>query len=257
MTQAAAVLTALKALDVTNDNHWTADGLPRLETVKMLASDQTLTREAVSTVAPGFTRAKATDFFAAGDPAAPPPPPADPQAQPPTSTQQGDQTGGQGGNGGAQSPAGAGPQPPASGELTVDASSAQAEPAKVEGPVVSREDEIAALEEELEETVEAVASLRRDMEHVTKMFHDARAHEDATRIKLDKLRPKDDNSNAIQQYLAARAAELTGRGERQLMIRNAGVNLAELSKSISKAPIDAAMARRTGRGGQRPQVPKV
>ena len=37
------ILGALLKLDVQNNNHWTADGLPRLDTVKMLASDQTLT----------------------------------------------------------------------------------------------------------------------------------------------------------------------------------------------------------------------
>ncbi len=50
---------ALLKLDVSNDNHWTADGLPRLDTVKMLAADPTLTRESILAALPGFSRTTA------------------------------------------------------------------------------------------------------------------------------------------------------------------------------------------------------
>lgn len=53
------LLEALGKLDPTNDNHWTAEGLPRLETVRMLAGDQTVSREAITQVAPEFNRATA------------------------------------------------------------------------------------------------------------------------------------------------------------------------------------------------------
>ena len=53
------ILEALGKLDRTNENHWTADGLPRIETVRMLAGDQTITREQITAEAPDFSRSAA------------------------------------------------------------------------------------------------------------------------------------------------------------------------------------------------------
>lgn len=50
------VLEALGKMDPMNDNHWTSDGMPRIDTVKFLAGDPTLTREMVTAEAPDFTR---------------------------------------------------------------------------------------------------------------------------------------------------------------------------------------------------------
>lgn len=50
------ILEALGKLDPSNDNHWTNDGLPRIDTVRMLAADPSLTREAITAEAPNFSR---------------------------------------------------------------------------------------------------------------------------------------------------------------------------------------------------------
>ena len=50
------ILEALGKLDPANENHWTADGLPRIETVRMLAGDQSITREQITAEAPDFSR---------------------------------------------------------------------------------------------------------------------------------------------------------------------------------------------------------
>lgn len=50
------ILEALGKLDPANENHWTADGLPRIETVRMLAGDQGITREQITAEAPDFSR---------------------------------------------------------------------------------------------------------------------------------------------------------------------------------------------------------
>lgn len=47
---------ALLQLDPSNANHWTQDGMPRLETVRILLGDPTITREQVTSAAPLFTR---------------------------------------------------------------------------------------------------------------------------------------------------------------------------------------------------------
>ena len=49
------ILEGLKKLDPTVDAHWTADGLPNLNSFKFLAG-VTVTREQLEEVAPGFTR---------------------------------------------------------------------------------------------------------------------------------------------------------------------------------------------------------
>lgn len=50
------ITDALAKLDPANDNHWTSDGLPRIDTVKMLAGDPTLTRETITAEMPNFSR---------------------------------------------------------------------------------------------------------------------------------------------------------------------------------------------------------
>lgn len=50
------IIAALKALDASNPNHWTAEGLPRLETIRILMGDQTISRADISSCAPAFTR---------------------------------------------------------------------------------------------------------------------------------------------------------------------------------------------------------
>jgi hypothetical protein len=49
------IKAALTALDPKNDAHWTTDGLPRLDVMKELLGEN-VTREALSSVAKGFTR---------------------------------------------------------------------------------------------------------------------------------------------------------------------------------------------------------
>lgn len=61
------ILDALRQLEVGNDNHWTTDRLARIETVKLLSGDQSVTRDAIDKAAPGFTRDTATDYKAAGE----------------------------------------------------------------------------------------------------------------------------------------------------------------------------------------------
>lgn len=56
----AGLLEVLQKLDKQNDNHWTADGQPRLETVRMLAGNQSITRAMIDAEVPGFNRSGVT-----------------------------------------------------------------------------------------------------------------------------------------------------------------------------------------------------
>lgn len=60
-----AIIAALGSLDVDNDEHWTTDGLPRMDTIEDIVK-QDLTRADITAAAKGFNR-KNTEL---GDPAA-------------------------------------------------------------------------------------------------------------------------------------------------------------------------------------------
>ncbi len=53
------ITAALAKLDPANDNHWTADGAPRIEAVRMISGDQTISRDDITQAAPMFTRSNA------------------------------------------------------------------------------------------------------------------------------------------------------------------------------------------------------
>lgn len=50
------IIDALDKLDSNNPNHWTADGHPKLETVRLFAGDNAITRQMIVDVAPNLTK---------------------------------------------------------------------------------------------------------------------------------------------------------------------------------------------------------
>jgi uncharacterized coiled-coil protein SlyX len=240
-----AILTALRALDVGNDNHWTADGLPRLDTVKMLASDQTLTRDSVSAAAPGFTR---TSPLPAEVPPAPPAPVVDSVPQAPEPPVQVEDGAGQGDSAG-EIPAA--PQPAANADPVPSVSNGETEQSEVDGGSGSATDEVEALEAELATQERYVAQIRAALVEGQDVLKAEVAKEDGLRAKLDALRPADDEPAAIQQYLAAQRKKLEERGARQDLIRESGIDLKALARDL-RSPLDAAMARKSDRGSKRP-----
>lgn len=50
---------AIAALDPANDDHWTADGLPRMDAIMELTGDPSITRKHVTDAAPQLTRSNA------------------------------------------------------------------------------------------------------------------------------------------------------------------------------------------------------
>lgn len=315
------IVEALRKLDTANDAHWTTDGLPRLETVKFLAGDQSLTRDDVTTAASGFTRTN-TDI---ADPEATPPENADgvnPQTEPPVVS-----TGADGsvdiegardiGAGGylegvdaegdlsghteqearelglIQPPSGEQPEtgdlsvtppeePTVGGELPTERTPANGQdpslhPAPAtEGHVGPREDDFPAspnaetesdqvadfvyhdsdetsgLQEDLEAAEARIADLTQDRDTVNRLLAEANADADRIRDKMTTARGSSDTTNVILQALESRKRQAEQRGEVQASLKASGVDLKALAKAASKAPIDQAMARKTGRGGTRP-----
>lgn len=66
---------ALGKLDPANVNHWTAEGLPRLDTLRLLSQTPGISREDVENAAPGFNQKSAAE--AMKPPEAPKPPEGD------------------------------------------------------------------------------------------------------------------------------------------------------------------------------------
>jgi len=77
MADSAKINEALGQLDTENDNHWTQSGEPRLETLRMLVGDQTISRSDVDAATKDFTRqsARAAKTFDVQSAASTPPPP--------------------------------------------------------------------------------------------------------------------------------------------------------------------------------------
>ncbi len=65
------ILEAVRGLDPQNDEHWTADGLPRLDAVENLLGGD-VSRKAVTNAAPDFTRTVATELVGASEDGEPP-----------------------------------------------------------------------------------------------------------------------------------------------------------------------------------------
>ncbi len=196
------LLDALKQLDVTNDNHWTVDGLPRLETVRILTAEPSLSREELTKAVPGFSRASALAGASM-----------DEQKE------------------AAQM------KPPA--------------PLEEDMPKVEQVERARPVLTLLEEEMQKLAELDGVVNEVAQ----ARAAQQAVVDKIIKENVKalsDDFATSNAAYLASQKKQLEIRAGRIKMVRESGVNLAELNKMVSKAPIDNAMARKTQRGVLRP-----
>lgn len=226
------IVEALGQLDPSNDEHWTADGLPRMDVVEGIVGDKGITRQQVTQAKPGFSRAAAlaaAALAAAQQPA---------QAQGTQgNTEQGTQA----------APAAA--QPPATTEQdTGNAASDEAEQPEVadsdDSAVAEAREKLADAQTALEEIT--ATKNKVDAEHAAQL-----AEVDKLTLELEAVQGKETVGDAIQGYLARQRKNLEERAERMRAISQSGVNLGELARKL-KAPIDSAMSRKTSRGTQRP-----
>lgn len=223
MTDTKKLAAALSQLDSSNPNHWTAEGLPRLDTLKMLAGDPSLTREQVTAAAPGYTRENRVVNIE-GDPAAAPPaaPTPVPPAPPASVTTQG-------GDDGAD-------DAHAGGAVAQDG----ADPAAGQG-AAPEESELAGAQRALDEALAREAEAKRAVAQATATL-DRLLEADA------KSRPATSGADAVQGYLKSQQAAREARGARLLELK--GIPLKDILPK--PAPIDAAFARKTGFGHKRP-----
>lgn len=226
---------ALKALDPKNDEHWTSDGSPRMDKLQELTGDESLTRKQVKEAAPTFTRETAGEA-----------PPEDPGVS--QETEQG-----------------ATAAPPSEETPAEDQEKAQ-EDAEETPPADDQEQPeppVEEIDEDAEEALAEESELTKELEAVDAELAEAEAELNERRKDADKIRARRD------QLIAARERERTPHEDqiermrfikRQAALRaeRAGQNalaaeLAMQARGLSSAsPLDQSMARRMGRGRDRP-----
>ena len=240
---AEQILAALRQLDPSNDNHWTAEGSPRLETLKLLAGGAALARDQVTAAAPGYSRATAgtywqptgTDSAAQAPAATPAAPPSTQPTTPDASAAPAPLSVASGGTDGqvqAQAAAGAG-----------DGADAQAKP----------EDKVAALEAYHAEGRKFLESLRRERAELDAEIAKTEAALDSVVQEIDKARQSATVGGSVfRDYLNAQQKLGELRAARIEAMR--GVNLKDLLPT--KAKIDEVFARRQAHGNKRPAFPR-
>lgn len=199
---------ALAKLDATNDNHWTADGLPRLDTVKLLVGDSGLSREQVTTAQPGFSRASALQAGNASVPALVPQ---------------------------------AAPQP----ETVVTPAPVAQLPAATELVAVELT-EVEKLQMQLAGANEALVVYRIARDEATKAFNKQQQVVDELTLQLQKALPPDTNANAVQSYHAQQRAILQERARRIQATK--GLNLQDYLPKRAPIDVAMARKNQRGTG---------
>lgn len=250
---------ALQKLDVANENHWTADGLPRLETVKFNAGGVSVTREDLERDFPGFTKSTAAGYWlsyaepgsgavtapetvapeqGSGEGAVSAVAPAQPEGKTGTPSDVGD----------GASPVEQAPEQPAPGSTE-----SETEQPEVELGADNSTDEVKALEASFQEIQERLNNLRGQRDSLNAEIDTIAKIEQRIYDAIQKARRvKGDHkpANAIQDYLASQKRIAAEKGALRKELLASGVSLKELGKLVAKSQLDQSMARPTARRGR-------
>lgn len=256
------VKDALQKLDAANENHWTQDGSPRLETVKFNNGGIAVTREEIEAGFPGFNKSTAAGYWLTyTEPAS-----AAPQGAAPTAPAQGS---GEGAVSAVTAPLGTGATetPSVNGE---GATPPEAKAPEGVGGIAGGETELAevvagldddgagpneieVLEKTFQEIQEHLTGLRGDVDNLNLEIDRVVGIEAKVYNAIQKLRRNRGDhkpSNDIQAYLAAQKERAADRGNARRLLVESGVSLKELAKLTGKSPLDQSMARPTARRGR-------
>lgn len=211
------ILEALLGLSPGNDEHWTADGLPRLDAVENLLG-ASVTRKQLTNAAPDFNRAMAQSVVeeaaSQGDAEQPDADTAEPDADPQSSE-----------------------DPGATDTATVDAGGPDDFDPLAEGPG----DEEAELDEAIQEAQDRVSTIQQALEQ------GKLALAEAEQVLADAVNAK---NSAFPPLSAAAAIQQFQRSEHEKRAAARGVVLGSVA-----SPIDAALkARRTNQGRRTPDL---
>lgn len=233
----AAIVKALGQLDPKNDDHWTSDGLPRLDALKVSG----VKRGDVTDAAPNFTRdnpnleapAAAGGESTSGQGAEGAPTPGDDQAQEGGDQEQAQDEGGRDGD---------------------DEQGDEGDGDEDEGDEPS-----ADIADDLDEAELAVIEAKARLEEVEAAAAEVKKEVDAAQAEHDRLvairdankRPHQDMEDRLAFIQRQQAERARRAGVAQEALK--GVNLDHLDP---RSPLDRSMARKKGFGHRaRPQVP--
>lgn len=242
----AAIVKALGQLDPANADHWTNDGLPRLDALKISG----LKREDVTAAAPHFTKDN-------------------PKLEAPEA-QGGDSTSGQGAEAApaaqhdeqgeqAQDDAEAGEGDEGQAADADDAAEAAANQDDEQGGDEDEDDELAELPAEIDEAEAAVMDAKAKLEEAQAVANEAQKVVKAAEAEHDRLVELRDSQKRPHQDMEDRLAFI--KRQAQMRAERAGASQAllkglDVNKLDPRSPLDRSMARKTGFGHRpRPQVP--
>jgi len=257
MADIEKIKAALAQLDPLDDDQWTADGAPKVEVVAGLVGEA-VKRQDIINAAPDFNREKAGES------------PDNDEGDQGDAGDQGNDTNDEGGDAGDQ---GDGAQENAS----ADAEGTQTDPddqdpegnAETETVTnfepVSREmstsefmawirtvpkEELEGIEAALKEQNDDIGAEINKLKDLQSRISQAVS---ITRTRIKEAFPNSANQHAIREFIASQAASRAERvGRRNEVLK--GIKPDELEH---RSPLDAAMARKTKRGTQRPVRPLV
>jgi len=233
MADANEIRAALAQLDTKNNDQWTGDGLPAIDAVNKLVKGS-VRRAEITEAAPKFTRDNPALEV---QPLAPVTPPT---AAPAASQDQGGDAQGQAPGGDTQEQAG----DPNAGVAAQELEPLFTDPEDGDEELSILDAELAEVEAELAEAEAAVAAAQ-------KLVAQAQAARDKVIEAREKARPANANMLGIQAYLERQKATREQKAARAMAILDAGIDMKMLQH---RSPLDQAMARKTARGTQRPNI---
>ena len=214
------IIEALRKLDVDNDNHWTSDGLPRLDTVKMIASNPSISRMDIDAVAAGFNRSNADTW------------------QPVKSETQ--ETGETNPTSNNQPPTTEYVQEPVKQS---EAGSGDGQPTKQDDTQAEQGVSLEELEATLEAAVARADAARQAKDAAEVEFREAIAAEDAAREAVRAAQPVEEQGNVIQAYLQAQIKANQERAEIAARLAEAGITVKSVEDVQFASKLDEALAK--------------
>lgn len=253
------IKTALVQLDPENGEHWTADGLPRIDAVEGIMGTKGVKRQDITNAAPNFTRDTAAEQKENADaegheaeaPEAPPTEAVAGDADPSSEEAQEE----------AEGDGEAAPEQSAEGDgEAIEAASEPEQPTdpEPEQPVEDAEpSEMERLEAELAEATEEMLDAQRTAEEAKKTADTAANRVNDLNRAIERLQKADPNHGTagirkfIDQQNQNRLRRAAGL---QRFVEQTGVSPNDVAKAVDpKAPIDRAMSQRKPmRGSLRP-----
>lgn len=254
---------ALTQLDPENNDHWTADGAPRVDVVAELVGNPGLKRADITNAAPDFHRSKA------GQPtepeetkeAAESEQPAEGEAQETAETKEGEADANLRNEQGSA-------EAPETPEAEAVADEGEGDLPEEVAPVPASEPEpvreltpLEQIEAKIAERSKAMLDAQREVEQAKERADELANEVNALNREADNLRKHDPNHDTagIRAYIQQQNKNRMKRAEGlQRFVETTGVHPNDVAKAVDpRAPIDQAMAgRKPARGSQRPDMPK-